>query len=991
MTARARRPARRRPARPASRLLSRVRWAGALASTIALALLCLPGSAHADSSSGYDQITGQGPTSSAITVKWTQGILDDTNTPIVGGQNALRTDTSATPSASDPLSFMHSDFENLQVTVSQTQDIAHQGITVSWTGGEQSGAISSPSDFLQMMECYGDDSSGPDPEDCEYGSPGIFNTGTSTSLAGLSSGITERTGDVCAANAVPDPSSPSRAADGSSDQYGCDPEETPTLDPIGAGSSCPSADCGGTNYDIPFAPVSDPTDYDYTLGSSTYFDKYNTNEVQMALTGANGTGEQVFEALTGIQASWLGCGDPDNSEPRGCWLVIVPRGTFEPNGFQVTAANGLGLASSPLSTSNWDQRIQIHLSYLPVGSFCPTSTPSVNVDGTQVVQRAMQSWELALNQASNCASEYSFIATTESSSTSDVSSGSTGLAFTTIPIGSEATRDGGSPPTLPPILYAPVAISALGFGFNINFGSSGFVTTSVKLTPLLLAKALTQSYYGDLPDYTGVASSVPSWAANNPINISKDPQFDSLNPDIPEPPFYPEAPLLTQDQSGLNEQVWQWIQADSTASGWLDGTPDATDANMAVDPDYQSLNLGEASTVEDSYPRAYTGTRPADNGVAADNLDSVGLLPYAQNLDNAAADVLAGDDLDTGSWSPLAVAPDGSLGYWQATGVQPTGAIFQWAVSDTPSLAAYGLVDAQLCNDSGSTCVAPSEASVTAAVTDAQPDSAGLLQVNPASPGNGAYPLVDVIYAAVATNSSAAELTSYANLISYAAGSDGQTPGTAPGDLPPGYLPLTSSLQAQAMGVVTQLQALANPSASPSPSASATSSSSSAGSQPDNQSQSLTGGSSTASATPSGSTTGSSVGGSGTKSGSGTSSGSGTGKGSGTDSGTGAGSSPGPTASATSRSSAGAVPEPTGSLRASPGSSATTPGPVVSLPAAQAVSSGQTELMVVGNLRWALIAVVILGALCVGGAMLLRSGPLPPWLRRRVPASWRVR
>ena len=52
----------------------------------------------------------------------------------------------------------------------------------------------------------------------------------------------------------------------------------------------------------------------------------------------------------------------------------------------------------------------------------------------------------------------------------------------------------------------------------------------------------------------------------------------------------------------------------------------------------------------------------------------------------------------------------------------------------------------------------------------------------------------------------------------------GQTAGSAPGDLPPGYLPLTSTLQTQAQSVVTQLQALAGGTASPtaSPTASAT-------------------------------------------------------------------------------------------------------------------------------------------------------------------------
>ena len=67
---------------------------------------------------------------------------------------------------------------------------------------------------------------------------------------------------------------------------------------------------------------------------------------------------------------------------------------------------------------------------------------------------------------------YSYTATTENEATTDLAGSErrrvAGLAFTTIPIGSEAARDGLQPPTLPKILYAPVAVTALDFGFNIN-------------------------------------------------------------------------------------------------------------------------------------------------------------------------------------------------------------------------------------------------------------------------------------------------------------------------------------------------------------------------------------------------------------------------------------------------------------------------------------------------------------------------------------------
>src|SRR5215472_17066279 len=116
-------------------LPSRLRWAGAIASAAALgALIAIgpPGPARAAGGPGYDQITGVGLTDSAVTVPWTQGLLDANNQTIASA-NADR--GRATPAS--PYSFMYADFKNLSVTVGQSRDITHQRITVSWTGGKE--------------------------------------------------------------------------------------------------------------------------------------------------------------------------------------------------------------------------------------------------------------------------------------------------------------------------------------------------------------------------------------------------------------------------------------------------------------------------------------------------------------------------------------------------------------------------------------------------------------------------------------------------------------------------------------------------------------------------------------------------------------------------------------------------------------------------------------------------------------------------------------
>jgi hypothetical protein len=803
----------------------RLRWACSLAAVTALtALLAIGPPASAATGSGFDQITGAGSTDSAITVQWTQGVLDSSNQPI-SAADAGRT------SSTGPLSFMNPDFQNLQVTVSQTQDITHQGITISWQGAQPTidNAISPQANFLQIMECYGDASTGPSPQDCEFGADELPGQDPN-------SVVDTRSGDLCPPNSAPNPPAGLDSLDGSSALFGCDPEEPvqganpPDIDPANTGSD---------QYTVPFVPASDPSSPAYSQEAiSQYFNQFTTNEIPEAITGSDGTGQVQFDAVTGTQAPGLGCGDSEsNGDTQDCWLVIVPRGEFEPNGFQVNVNNNQAssfIYSSPLSASNWAMRIQIHLSYAPVGTFCPIGTEEIQTVGTQVAERAVQSWQLALNNASNCARVYGFSAVPEATSTQQLSqqSGTAGLAFTTIPIGSEAARDNTPATSLPTILYAPVAVSAVGFGFNIS-GKTGAITTPVKLTAELLAKALTQVYRTDLPDFNtnpgaGVLPSEgPAWSQSNPQDITEDPEFEKLNPEItPSSPPWSLAPLLTEDHSALNQQIWNWIQADPAATGWLDqGTTSATNS-VTVDPDYEALQLG-TSPDTDSFPRAYSGVLDLGEDTSSsppkeEIKHSLDLLPYVNNYQQAASTVLAADNPTTAGWDSQAVAPDGSLGWWDTYGPEPVGQIFMWGISDTPDLAAYGLIDAQLCTDDGSDCVGPTTASLTAALDAATPDLAGLLEVNPADPGTGGYPLTEVTYAAVNTTSSAADLTDYADLIAYAVGA-GQTTGVAPGDLPPGYLPLPASLQSQAMAVVAELRADASAAAG------ATSTSTSAG------------------------------------------------------------------------------------------------------------------------------------------------------------------
>ena len=942
-------------AREARSLLAGARWGGALVAALAVAALVTigpPGTARAASGDSYNQMTGVGPTSTAVTVNWTQGLLNAQNQPITTNPpvntpghelspNPDRQAYAANPaSATSPLSFMDGDFKNLQVKVSQTENLGHQGVTVTWTGGNPSANSSAQADFLQMMECYGDSSTGPSPEDCEFGSSGMLSLGNG--------GIGSRTGDICGLGTTPstDPASTPPGPDGVA--WGCDVYEPTNETP----AHCdPQQTCqGDTHFSIPFVPVDDPTHPLYANNDAApltdAFSQFSTNEVQGATTSSSGTGEQQFETLTSSEAPALGCGELEgNGKPRGCWLVIVPRGEYEPNGFKLapfTKFPDSFLETSPLSASNWAQRIQVHLGYAPLATNCPLDVQALGIDGTQVITRAVQSWQFALNQAAKCSRIYSFTATEESGSTGDLTDpapSGIGLAFTSIPIGSEAARDGQPPPTLPKILYAPVAVTALGFGFNINERPVGYVTKQVNLTPRLVAKALTQSYREDLPDYDpNLLLPGPAWSQHNPENITQDPAFQKLNPVTLIPTFHatrPLAPLLIGDLSADNQRVWQWIQSDSKTSSWLDGTPDPADP-VTADPEYVKAKLGKPPAV-DSYPQDFTGV--LDLGVCDPStgnpncsekkemkLGTQDMLPVATDLDSAAAAVLAAANGTQYSrtWDATAKAPDGSSGWWDLAGAEPSGQVFMWTANDLPDLAAYGLISAQLCNPAGGNCVGPSTGSVAKALNSATKDSAGLLQVNPAKVPAGGYPLVDVIYAAVPTNQPAAALNDYADLIHYAAG-QGQATGSAPGDLPPGYLPLPAGLQKQAQAVVGQLHDIANRphtpgSPTPAPSGTQSTSSTSTGANP-----------------AAGSAAGTSTGLSG-------------------------GTSTGAQGGANSGAATSGSPSPQ--------------GPVIVPPSAE-LAGGTTPRSDVGTIRWVLITIVIIGGAGVLGGTLLRSGKLP--------------
>jgi hypothetical protein len=527
--------------------------------------------------------------------------------------------------------------------------------------------------------------------------------------------------------------------------------------------------------------------------------------VDGAATAPDGTGVVTFQVYTAVESPGLGCGEIEtNGQTRNCWLVIVPRGSYEPNGWKLSPNNDLTgtINESPLGATSWAQRIQVHLGFVPIRPACALGSADERPTlGTELATRAVSSWQFTMNEQSRCRVIYGFSSTSEAAVTSQISSSSgAGLAFTTIPIGSEVIRDGNTPGPEPPIAYAPVAVTAIALGFHVDL-KFGYVSTPVKLTPRLLAKALTESYKQDLAGspFPDPNNPIPDWAKNNPLTLDQDPEFDALNPAIAsnDPQNRnvraggaPEAPLVTVDKSGVNQQVWAWIQADPVARAWLRGQPD--DHGMLVNPYFQGLNLDQPPPIE-SYPR--NSNDCADVGAPIPHKRCADQLwPYSTSFNDAASHVGAGINPEGTIWDPNLIAPDGSTGWWGQGSLEGPGQTMMWSVGSTSDMANYSLVSAALCAADGTHCVAPSDASVSNAVAGAKPDSAGLLHVDPAAPGTNAYPLVDVVYAAVRVVQDPAALSDYASLIGFAV-NQGQNSGVSPGQLPYGYLPLPPNLR----------------------------------------------------------------------------------------------------------------------------------------------------------------------------------------------------
>ncbi|MEJ8659346.1 MULTISPECIES: hypothetical protein [Streptomyces] len=641
----------------------------------------------------------------------------------------------------------YDDFSDLRVTVHQTRGLRGQGVRISWTGGKQTKG-SFESNFLQIMQCWGDDPSGPRREQCQFGKiqampDGIRNRGLASSLVGFQSGEA---------------------------QFDPDENEYPF-------APAPGDPTQGEKGWVPFRPVSGAP----TTGPNdhTYFTQFTTNEQPFLSTGPDGTGEAVFEVQTALESDHLGCGAVEGAAARSCWLVVVPRGEHDANG-QLAGNNGL--ASSPLSASNWANRITVKLEFEPIGASCPLDLRVRPVYGSEILAEATGSWQAALCESKDVS--FNHIRQGEEAARGQVG---TGLGLTIAPV--EASEDSDK------VVHAPMAVSGLVIGYNVEFPRSSKQLPRLRLNARLVAKLLTSSYHHDLPGQGAQRGDLPK---ENPRTLRHDPEFLELNPEFRQgwPPELnmPAGIMVPQGNSDYARMLWRWLQNDKHAREFLSGKEDPWGAK--VNSHFLALHLEKDDAISD-FPKADPVSYAPDPRCPEMKVDLIDYRPYTASLHDSGLRARKG-------YNGQKAGADCSSDPRKLTGdAQPAGERFQLALVDAATAARYGLGTAELRNADGD-WVKPGTTSFNKAVAGMKKGPEGVLDQDPTLRTEGAYPFTTVIYGAASTGLGAELRRDYADLIRYAA-EPGQQPGIEPGKLPPGYAPLTGELRSQALEAADEL------------------------------------------------------------------------------------------------------------------------------------------------------------------------------------------
>jgi hypothetical protein len=723
-------------------------------------------------------------------------------------------------------------YSDLKVTVNQTQNLENQGVSVTWTGSNQTDSANQFLDnYLQIFQCWSsspqnvaDPGPAPPPTQCEFGG---WSINTTYPTPGPTDAVTRILADEGYSNYNQD-----ETADSWPNPF-TGQDIAPFVDTINGNELVePFVSVDGTVVD-----QQDDTAYQQNLNdpqafwTNPYFSFYTTNEVDFARTyttpGGGTEGQQNFQVDTGLEAPGLGCGQDSETLPNGsqqepqCWLVVVPRGT--PAEENDPSDDASFVDSSPLTPGAWNNAIDIPLAFNPVGSSCAIGANEQRIEGNEMAEPAVSSWQPALCSTPG-APPYSYSTVSDDEARSNITNagyGSAGMSVFTDPIPPSETDPSN------PVVYAPLTLSGIVVAFNIDRDPAlvngsptpsevpleGTQVENIYLTPRLVAKLLTESYKDEFQNVAGDKSSAYSWVQNNPATLVDDPDFQQFNPEFSLLSSYQQSAaaslIVEETSSDAATAVWNWVLSDPEAAAWLNGQPDQW--GMKVNPLYStnpSINpsgVAFGTPVPENYPQndpycyssGYT-TQTIPPAVARP-LCILDWSPYSLSMNVGAQDVAESNNQAKTSFDDDAFTPDTA---WTSNGPQVTGTSTIISITDSASAAQYGDQVASL-SPSGDDSpnrpfVTPNAQSLLAGEQAMTPSAIpGVLQTNSSSTATDAYPLTTLTYAAVTPESlSQSSRQNYATFLQYAAG-PGQTPGVNVGQLPVGYAPLPSALQTE--------------------------------------------------------------------------------------------------------------------------------------------------------------------------------------------------
>lgn len=542
---------------------------------------------------------------------------------------------------------------------------------------------------------------------------------------------------------------------------------------------------------------------------------FPSNET-FGVTGLDGKGSADFDIWTSDENAALGC-----SETVPCSLVAVPimgiscdpqakdlPAGDRPTGSayqqakamcEATGAFAPGQIADPpeglddltvsgslwWSASNWRNRIVVPLTFAVPASVCTIvgSNNVVDVYGSELLIQATSQWapHFCLNKKL-----FSFVhvQTGEPEARSFLATGSSVAAFS-----SDAEPGGWDKP----VVSAPTALTGFAISYDID-GANGQPYTRLRLTPLLLAKLLTESYPAELP----VQEEDPA-LSHNPLNITDDPEFQQLNPGITHGVDASEAAselMAISSDSDVIEALTTYINDNPTARAWLNGTPDKW--GMVVNPAYRGIKLPV-----DQWP--LLSTFEPKEWYASDNNnclynDPQPYLPLVAAPQQTLEEVSESLQFDIANSTTYCSQVNGSttLEKLTALGQQTPGYRFLIGITPLADDDRYQLRPAALETTNGH-FVTPTVASLRAAAAMLAPDEKTgtwpipYEKMRSTRAGEGAYPGTMVVYTDVPTSGLTAETASdLAQFLTFVA-TKGQRQGLGVGELPPGYLPLTKA------------------------------------------------------------------------------------------------------------------------------------------------------------------------------------------------------